>query len=218
MNTMQRIGLGIAAAIAPLGFVLGEIKPAAAAETIVLKYGFLTLDFPVEDLSTLAETGQASLPLEFYLNVAGTTPAEFRQVLNRSINVSPVSRQTLREILPDATLLESVPLAEVLLSQLPLEALLERTLLSIFTSALGEAALEQLGDALYSSPGGANVRNLGTAVVTSAVDDGTITLIEVLETYPEDEIVLDGDRILEAYDELSDLLEQFGDRLESSPL
>lgn len=209
MGWMTRIQWGLLSAIASIGILTGA-KPAAAAETITLKYGFLTLGFPVEDLSTLAETGRASLSLQFYLSAAGTSPDEFRQVLNRGINVSPVSSQTVRDILPDAEMLDALPFADVLLSQLPLEGLLEQSLLSIFTSSLGEAALAQLDGALYSAEGGENLQNISTALITAAVDDGNITLMEVIEDYPEDEIVLDGDLILEAYGQLGELLEQFG--------
>lgn len=212
MGLIRWIQWGALGAIATLGFVAGA-KPAAAAETIVLRYGFLSLDFPVEDLSTLAESGQASLPLQFYLSAAGTTPEDFRQVLNRGIDISPISRQSIRDFLPDTEMLDALPIAEVLLSQLPLEGLLEQSLFSIFTTTVGEAALAELNDALYptgETEDGINIQNISTAIVTSALDDGNITLIEVLEAYPEDEIVLDGNRIIEAYGQLSELLGQFG--------
>ena len=212
MGLIRWIQWGALGAIATLSLIAGA-KPAAAAETIVLRYGFLSLDFPVEDLSILAESGQASLPLQFYLSAAGTTPEDFRQVLNRGIDISPISRQSLRDFLPDTEMLDALPIAEVLLSQLPLEGLLEQSLFSIFTTTVGEAALAELNDALYptgETEDGVNIQNISTAIVTSALDDGNITLIEVLEAYPEDEIVLDGNRIIEAYGQLSELLGQFG--------
>src|SRR5579883_2220000 len=63
---------------------------AHAAEKVVLKYGILQESLSVAELSTFAETGEASPALASYIKLAGKKPDEVRDALNKQVKVSPV--------------------------------------------------------------------------------------------------------------------------------
>ena len=63
---------------------------AIAAEQVLLKYGGLRRSVSVDELTTLAETGEASSSLQALLDTAGEDPETLRQGLNEELEVSPV--------------------------------------------------------------------------------------------------------------------------------
>lgn len=73
-------------------------------------------------------------------------------------------------------------------------------------SAPGEWALDQLGGVIHSPSGNANRQALRSAIVLAAAEDSQISLLEVLEQYPTPQVVLEGDRIADAYTQLAGLL------------
>lgn len=85
-RVVGRIGMGllVGGAAMTLG---GE---AIAAERVVLTYGVLQRSIAVEDLTLLAETGEATPTLQTYLKMAGRDSEELRDWLNRDLEVSPV--------------------------------------------------------------------------------------------------------------------------------
>lgn len=70
--------------------VIGQAGSAAAAEKVVLSYGFLSMAIPMEDLETLAETGETSNQLSQLLNLAGQEPDQLQVALNQPIQLNPV--------------------------------------------------------------------------------------------------------------------------------
>ena len=72
---------------------------------------------------------------------------------------------------------------------------LDRTL----NSLTGEWVLDQLGTAIYPPSGQASRQALRSALVASAQDDNRVTLLEVLENYPGNQVVVNGNRLEEAY-------------------
>lgn len=70
----------------------------------------------------------------------------------------------------------------------------------------GEWMLDQVGNAIHSASGEASRQALRSAIVLSSSDDSQITLLEVLEHYPTPEVVVEGDQIKNAYDQLSRFL------------
>ena len=75
-----------------LGVGLGVLlhgTGAIAAERVVLKYGVLQRSVSVDELSTFAETGEASPTLESYFRMAHENPQEIRRTLNRDAEVNP---------------------------------------------------------------------------------------------------------------------------------
>ena len=89
---------------------LGIAQSASAAERVVLKYGWFQRSVAVSDLSTLAETGEASSELRSYLRLAGQSPARLRRDLNRDVDVNPVTLDRLLNTpLGDAALDQITP-------------------------------------------------------------------------------------------------------------
>ncbi len=61
----------------------------------------------------------------------------------------------------------------------------------------GEAVLDQMSQVIHTPSGEANRQALRSALVLSATEDRQITLLEVLENYPTQEVHVDGDRAVE---------------------
>lgn len=94
-------------------------------------------------------------------------------------------------------------LRSLLTNPLPVDSVvLDRSL----NSGPGEWALDQLGGSIHTGKGVANRQALRSALVLSASDDSQVTLLEVLQNYPTEEVVLEGDRIQEAYNSLASFL------------
>jgi hypothetical protein len=79
---------------------------------------------------------------------------------------------------------------------------------------VGDRVLDQIGEAIYPPSGEASREALRSALVLSASDDNRISLIEVIQNYPTDEVVVDGDRLVAAYGQLQAIQERFGDLIE----
>lgn len=152
--------------------ILGVAQPVSAAERVVLKYQWFQRSVAVEDLSTLAETGEATPELRSYLNLAGQSPERLQRDLNRNVDINPV--------------------------------MLDRVL----NSPIGNVALDRMTPAIHTRSGTADRQALRAALVLSASDDENISIIEVLEEYPTSEVYLNGDRIVEAYQQIAGIQEQ----------
>ncbi|MEM0981913.1 MAG: alpha/beta hydrolase [Cyanobacteria bacterium P01_H01_bin.58] len=61
---------------------------AIAAETVVLTYGFLSVDIPIEDLQTLSDTGETSDELDRLLDVTSQDPEVLRTTLNEPVELN----------------------------------------------------------------------------------------------------------------------------------
>jgi len=79
--------------------------------------------------------------------------------------------------------------------------LLDRAL----NSSPGEAALDQIGTTIHPPSGAANRQALRSALVLSATDDGKLSLLEVIQKYPTQEIQVETNRLIDAYQQLSNL-------------
>ena len=80
---------GCAYALAP-AIVLLWAGNAIAAERVLLKYGGLNRSVSVDELTVLAETGEASSSLKALLDTAGEEPETLRRGLNEELEVSPI--------------------------------------------------------------------------------------------------------------------------------
>lgn len=78
----------------------------------------------------------------------------------------------------------------------------------VLNSPLGNGALDQLGQAIQTPKGGAERQALRAALTLSASGDGTITLLEILQNYPTQEVIVDGDRIETAYRQLNEFIDR----------
>lgn len=74
----------------------------------------------------------------------------------------------------------------------------------------GEWVLDQVGTAIHPPSGEASRQALRSAIMLSVADDGQMTLLEVMERYPTPEVVVEGDRIENAYTNLQILLAPVG--------
>ncbi len=168
MNTFlaRYISFGLGAAM-----ILASV-PALAAERVVLKYKILRESVSVSDLTTFADTGQASPDLQTYFRLSKQNPEAVQRSLTRQVSVSPV--------------------------------LLDR----ILNSPLGNGALDQLGQAIQTPKGGAERQALRSALVLSASGDGKVSILEILQKYPTEEVVVNGDRVEGAYRQLNQLAER----------
>ena len=72
-------------------------------------------------------------------------------------------------------------------------------------SSPGEVALDRLGEAIHTPSRRANRQALRAALVMSAQDDGQVSLIEVIQNYPTEEVHVDGDRLVAAYNQIQNL-------------
>lgn len=162
-----------------LGMVLLVNTQAMAAERVVLKYKILRESVSVPELTTFAQTGEASPDLQRYLRLSGQRPETVRQTLTRPIKVDPV--------------------------------LLDRVL----NNPLGNEVLDQLGQAIQTPKGGAERQALRAALTLSASGDGTITLLEILQNYPTQEVIVDGDRIEGAYRRLNEFVDRLRNPLQN---
>ena len=137
--------------------------PTQAAEKVILKYSILRESVSVKELSTLANTGEASSSLKAYLKLANKQPEELRALLNNNVDVDPVF------------------------------------LSKVLNSFAGGMVLDPVGEIIHTPSKRANRESLRGALVTSALSDKNIRLIEILENYPTEEIHVDGDRLAEIY-------------------
>ena len=80
---------GWAYALIPTSSLLLSFN-AIAAERVLLKYGGLSRSVAVDELTTLAETGEVSSSLQALLETAGEEPETLRQGLTEELEVSPV--------------------------------------------------------------------------------------------------------------------------------
>ncbi|WP_204141653.1 alpha/beta hydrolase [Halomicronema sp. CCY15110] len=71
----------------------------------------------------------------------------------------------------------------------------------------GEWALDQVGEIIHPASGAGSRQALRSAIIASAADDNEITLLEVMQAYPTPELMVRGDRLLETYNQLYDILE-----------
>ncbi|MBE9137749.1 alpha/beta hydrolase [Nodosilinea sp. LEGE 07088] len=95
-------------------------------------------------------------------------------------------------------------LRSALTRELPADpVMLDRSL----NSRPGEWVLDYLGESIHTGTGVADRQALRSALVLSASGDRQITLLEVLQNYPTEEVVLEGDNIQSAMTRLADLLE-----------
>lgn len=67
----------------------------------------------------------------------------------------------------------------------------------------GEWLLDQVGTAIRPPAGEASRQALRSALVLSATDDNQITLLEVIQNYPTQTVVVDGVQIQAAYNRLA---------------
>jgi len=83
---------------------------------------------------------------------------------------------------------------------------LDRTL----NSRIGLYLLDQMGYSIHTSSNQANRQALRSALVLSANGDNKVSLIEVIQNYPTSEVIVEGERLVRTYNQLSIIAEDLG--------
>ena len=78
----------------------------------------------------------------------------------------------------------------------------------VLNSPVGNVLLDPLSQAIRTPTGGADRHALRGALALSASGDGKLSLLEIVQKYPTQEVLVDGDRIVDDYRRLSDLVER----------
>ncbi|GAB4364442.1 MAG: hypothetical protein Kow00121_00110 [Elainellaceae cyanobacterium] len=77
----------------------------------------------------------------------------------------------------------------------------------ILNSFMGDTMLDQVSNYIHTPSDRANREAMRSALVLSASDDNRVSLLEVIQKYPTQEVHVDGDRIVTAYRQI----QGFGD-------
>ncbi|PSB06548.1 hypothetical protein C7B61_13260 [filamentous cyanobacterium CCP1] len=141
-------------------------RPVLAAEELILTYGMFQASIALTDLETLAQTGEASNGLKFYLGLANLEPSVLRTILTTEFTV-------------DHNLLDDV-----------------------FNSEGGEYLLSEITQVVHTPSQQANIQALRSAIVLAAEGDRQITLLEVLQNYPTQQVFISATNLLQLAREL----------------
>jgi Alpha/beta hydrolase of unknown function (DUF1400) len=76
----------------------------------------------------------------------------------------------------------------------------------ILNSYPGELVLDLASEVIQTPSGKASRESLRGALVSSAIPDGNVRIIEVLENYPTSEVHVDGDRLVELYNTMNNVV------------
>jgi hypothetical protein len=136
-------------------------QPALAADELILTYGMLQASIALEDLERLAQTGEVSNGLKFYLNLANLEPSVLRSLLTNEFTV-------------DHNLLDDM-----------------------FNSEGGEYLLSEIAQVIHTPSQQANIQALRSALILAAQGDRQVTLLEVLQNYPTQQVFINGANLLQ---------------------
>lgn len=151
---------------------------AIAAERIVFTYGPIRQAVTIQELETLAETGQATGGLRFLLRVAGVTPESAQRVLTYEVGASLL--------------------------------FLDRAL----NSVPGEYLLFQMGYIFHTPARVDNIQALRSALVLSAVDNNSVSLLRFFQNYPTQDLMVDGVQLARTGREISSFVARVGEKAE----
>lgn len=76
----------------------------------------------------------------------------------------------------------------------------------VLNSPIGEVMLDQASQVIHTPTNRADRESLRGAIVSSALPDSQITLIEILENYPTPDVHVEGDRIVEVVQKISQVM------------
>ena len=82
--------------------------PAIAADRLVVTFGPLGRSIPVADFRALADTGETTRQIRWYLNVADLDAETFRQILTREVNIDQQLIDRVTYSLPGEFLLHEI--------------------------------------------------------------------------------------------------------------
>lgn len=124
-----------------------------------------------------------SIPVADLSNLAQT--GEVSSSLKKYLKMANKKPEDLRQVLNEEVDVNAVNLSKML------------------NSYPGEFLLDRAGEIVHTPSDKASRESLRGALVTSAIKDDKIQLIEVLENYPTSEVHVEGDRLVELYNTLN---------------
>ena len=137
-----------------------------------------------------------------YSAIRMTLPVSELEIFAETGQMSPALEMLLGKANKDPEAVRNSLTRPVKVSQ----SFLDRTL----NSKVGEIILDEVGQVIRTPSGKANREALREALVLSATNDNEITLLEAMKNYPNSEVYVEGDRLVEAYGQLVALSEQLG--------
>jgi hypothetical protein len=84
----------------------------------------------------------------------------------------------------------------------------------VLNSPVGDVVLEQLGQYIYTPSQQEDKKAMRSALILSASNDSRISLLEIMQNYPTQEVHIDGNRIREAYQQLENIDDTLGNLLQ----
>lgn len=118
---------------------------------------------------------------------------ETSEELSSLLTLAGQNPETLR-----TTLTEPIPLSPIVLDY-------------ALNSSAGEWMLDQISETIHPASGEAGKLALRSALIGASSDDRQVTLLEVMQLYPSPEIVVQGDRLVETYNTVYDVIEPLQD-------
>ncbi|MFM7428062.1 MAG: alpha/beta hydrolase [Elainella sp.] len=179
-------GLGLS-----LSLIVGFSQTANAADILVISYGPLNATLAISDLETLAQTGEVSDSLQFYLNLAGLEPTMLRDLLKLELSANSKFIEDLLASNSGNQLLAE--LSEVI--HLPPN----RPDIQVLKSADPQQ---------YREPSASENQTALKQSLIKAADDRQITILEVLQNYPTERVYLDAAKLIELANSLQPESEQ----------
>lgn len=76
----------------------------------------------------------------------------------------------------------------------------------VLNTPVGGGMLDEVSQVIHTPSNRANRESLRSAIVSSALADEKITLIETLENYPTSEVIVEGDRLVEVAQRMTRVL------------
>ncbi|MCU0524502.1 MAG: alpha/beta hydrolase [Elainella sp. Prado103] len=179
-----------------LGFINVHPTVVYASETLVVTYGLLQASLPIADLETLAETGETSSSLQFYLSLSGLDPLVLRNLLTMELGASSTfmdgllnsesGNQLLSQMSEVIHLPPDRPTIQVLKSESPTPSP---------TIDHQDTNQDANQDTNQDANQNANQDALRIALIQAA-SDRQVTLLEVLQQYPTSKVYLDAAKLI----------------------
>jgi hypothetical protein len=80
-----------------------------------------------------------------------------------------------------------------------------RTLDQVLYSPVGNLVLDEMGESIHTPSRQADRQALRAAITLSAQDDGTLSLLEIIQNYPTQQVHVDGNNLQRTYNTLRSL-------------
>jgi Alpha/beta hydrolase of unknown function (DUF1400) len=84
----------------------------------------------------------------------------------------------------------------------------------VLNGPAGDVLLDEVGRAIHTRSRRANRQALRAAMTLSAQDDGKVSLLEIIQKYPNQQVYVDGDYLVSAYNTIASVQQQASDLLE----